>query len=76
MNADPAVCEFLPGTLTREQSDALVDRFRALEAEHGFRLPDDFGERVNRTLFARFETELEPIDGVREAILALLGSPV
>ena len=36
MNADPAVCEFLPGTLTREQSDALVDRFRALEAEHGF----------------------------------------
>jgi ribosomal-protein-alanine N-acetyltransferase len=34
MNADPAVMEFMPSRLTREQSDALVDRFSAmLEAE-------------------------------------------
>jgi RimJ/RimL family protein N-acetyltransferase len=34
MNADPAVMEFMPSRLTREQSDAMVDRFSAmLEAE-------------------------------------------
>mgnify|MGYP000088032746 CR=1 FL=1 len=34
MNADPAVMEFMPSRLTREQSDALVDRFsEMLEAK-------------------------------------------
>jgi ribosomal-protein-alanine N-acetyltransferase len=34
LNADPAVMQFMPSALTREQSDALVDRFSAmLEAE-------------------------------------------
>lgn len=36
LNADPAVCEFLPSTLTRAQSDAFVDRLVAHEAERGF----------------------------------------
>ena len=42
-----------------------------IEAERGCRLPDDFGERLNRILFARFETDLKPIEGVRDAILSL-----
>ena len=42
-----------------------------IEAERHCKLPSDFSERLNRTLFARFETELKPIPGVREAILSL-----
>jgi HAD superfamily hydrolase (TIGR01509 family) len=42
-----------------------------IEADHGLTLPGDFAERINRTLFARFETDLKPIAGVREAILTL-----
>jgi HAD superfamily hydrolase (TIGR01509 family) len=42
-----------------------------IEAERGCTLPDDFTEQVNRALFARFETDLKPIAGVREAILSL-----
>ena len=42
-----------------------------IEAERGCRLPDDFSERLNSILFARFETDLKPIEGVREAILSL-----
>jgi len=36
LNVDPRVVEFLPGPLTREASDALVDRFRAHFERHGF----------------------------------------
>ena len=42
-----------------------------IEAERGCRLPDDFSERLNSILFARFETDLKPIEGVRDAILSL-----
>jgi RimJ/RimL family protein N-acetyltransferase len=38
LNADPRVMEFLPGTLSRAQSDALADRIEAHFAEHGFGL--------------------------------------
>jgi RimJ/RimL family protein N-acetyltransferase len=36
MNADPEVMEFFVAPLTREESDALVDRIEAGFAEHGF----------------------------------------
>jgi RimJ/RimL family protein N-acetyltransferase len=36
LNADPRVMEHFPGTLTREQSDALVQRITATIARHGF----------------------------------------
>jgi RimJ/RimL family protein N-acetyltransferase len=36
MNADPDVMEFFVAPLTREESDALVDRIEAGFAEHGF----------------------------------------
>jgi RimJ/RimL family protein N-acetyltransferase len=36
MNRDPAVMEFFPAVLTREESDALVDRATAHFAAHGF----------------------------------------
>jgi len=36
MNADPAVLEFLPGALTREESDAMVARIGRHFSEHGF----------------------------------------
>jgi RimJ/RimL family protein N-acetyltransferase len=36
LNADPAVVEFLPGPLSRAESDGLVERFRAHFAAHGF----------------------------------------
>jgi HAD superfamily hydrolase (TIGR01509 family) len=50
---------------------SLKDQIARIEAERGFKLPADFGERLNHTLFARFETDLQPIKGVREAILTL-----
>lgn len=36
MNADPQVRRFFPSTLTREQSDASVDRFRQSQNQDGF----------------------------------------
>jgi RimJ/RimL family protein N-acetyltransferase len=36
LNADPRVVEFLPGPLSREQSDAVVDRIEAHFDRHGF----------------------------------------
>ncbi|UVF18605.1 HAD family hydrolase [Microvirga terrae] len=50
---------------------SIKDQIARIESERGTRLPADFTERLNRTLFQRFETELKPIPGVREAILAL-----
>lgn len=50
---------------------SMKDMISRLEAKHGRRLPDDFSDRLNRTLFARFETDLKPVEGVREAILSL-----
>jgi RimJ/RimL family protein N-acetyltransferase len=38
MNADPRVREFFPSTMSREESDASVDRIEAHFAEHGFGL--------------------------------------
>ena len=42
-----------------------------IEADRNCKLPDDFGDRLNRRLFTSFETDLKPIEGVREAILSL-----
>ncbi len=36
INADPEVMEFFPSTLTRAESDALIDTFRANAARRGF----------------------------------------
>ncbi|MFC4175380.1 HAD family hydrolase [Microvirga sp. GCM10011540] len=47
------------------------DMIARIEAERGCRLPEDLAERINRALFARFETDLKPIPCVRDAILAL-----
>ncbi len=38
INADPQVMEFFPNTLTREQSDRVVDRIEAAFAQRGFGL--------------------------------------
>lgn len=38
MNADSRVTEFLPGNLTREQSDAFVERIESHFERHGFGL--------------------------------------
>lgn len=38
LNADPLVTEFLPGPLSRADSDALVDRIEGHFAQHGFGL--------------------------------------
>jgi HAD superfamily hydrolase (TIGR01509 family) len=50
---------------------SIKDQITRIEMERGIRLPDDFTERLNRTLFKRFETDLKLIDGVRDAILSL-----
>jgi len=50
---------------------SMRDMIARIEADHGRRLPGDFAEQINRALFARFETDLRPIAGVREAILSL-----
>src|SRR5262249_10587322 len=36
MNADPRVMEFFPGLLSRQESDALVDRIEVHSQKHGF----------------------------------------
>lgn len=36
ITSDPRVMEFFPAILTREQSDALIDRCKAHQREHGF----------------------------------------
>src|SRR3954451_17386168 len=38
MNSDPRVMEFFRGPLSREESDAMVDRIQAHFNEHGFGL--------------------------------------
>src|SRR5262245_22719324 len=38
LNADPRVMEFMPGTLSHEESDRLMDRIRAHFRQHGFGL--------------------------------------
>jgi RimJ/RimL family protein N-acetyltransferase len=38
LNADPRVMEFFPGVLSREESDAMVDRIEAHFDKHGFGL--------------------------------------
>jgi len=50
---------------------SMADMISRIEAERGCKLPHDFADLVNRTLFARFETDLQPIADVREAILSL-----
>lgn len=50
---------------------SLKDMIPRIEAERACTLPADFGESLNRMLFARFESDLQPIAGVRDAILAL-----
>ncbi len=47
------------------------DMVARLEAEHGRALPADLGAQLDSALFAIFETDLKPIEGVREAILSL-----
>ncbi|MBF9195490.1 HAD family hydrolase [Microvirga terrestris] len=47
------------------------DMVARLEAEHGCVLPADLGAQLDSALFAKFETDLKPIEGVREAILSL-----
>jgi HAD superfamily hydrolase (TIGR01509 family) len=47
------------------------DMVARLEAEHDCTLPPDLGLQLDSALFAKFETDLKPIEGVREAILSL-----
>jgi len=47
------------------------DMVARLEAEHACTLPADLGSHIDSALFASFETDLKPIDGVRDAILSL-----
>jgi HAD superfamily hydrolase (TIGR01509 family) len=47
------------------------DMVARLEAEHACTLPVDLGAQLDDALFAKFETHLKPIEGVREAVLSL-----
>lgn len=50
---------------------SMRDMIARIEEEHGRALPPDFAARANDILFARFETDLRPIAGIRDAILSL-----
>ncbi|WP_134494395.1 HAD family hydrolase [Microvirga pakistanensis] len=50
---------------------SMRDMIARIEADHGCTLPGDFADQINHALFARFETDLKPIAGVRDAILSL-----
>jgi len=75
VDADVLTALGLPYTaddITRQfVGKSMRDMIARIEADHGRRLPGDFAEQINRALFARFETDLRPIAGVREAILSL-----
>lgn len=66
MNADPLVMEHFPRTLTRAESDALLDRIGEHHREHGWGLwgveRRDTGELVGFTglTTVRFETAFTP----------------
>lgn len=63
---------YTPEDIAREfVGVSLRDQIARIEAERGCKIPEDFAERLNRALFARFETDLKPVAGVREAILDL-----
>jgi HAD superfamily hydrolase (TIGR01509 family) len=47
------------------------DMVARLEAEHACTLPVDLGAQIDSALFAKFEMDLKPIEGVRETILSL-----
>lgn len=61
--ADEIMAQFVGGSLK--------DMMARIEADRGCRLPADFAAELNRALFARFETDLRPIAGVREAVSSL-----
>jgi HAD superfamily hydrolase (TIGR01509 family) len=44
---------------------------RVVEAQLGRSLPADFEERYHRSLFARYEVALRPIDGIRSVVESL-----
>ncbi|WP_112663260.1 HAD family hydrolase [Microvirga flavescens] len=50
---------------------SMKDMIARIEEEHGRALPADFGAQINEALFQRFETDLQAIPSIREAILAL-----
>jgi HAD superfamily hydrolase (TIGR01509 family) len=50
---------------------SLKDMVRQIEVEHGRALPEDIGERITGAVLRRFEEELQPVAGIRDAILAL-----
>ena len=63
MNADPVVMEHFPAPLTREQSDAFVDRIEEHFAQHGYGLwVVDDGEFCGFTglLWATFDAPFNP----------------
>lgn len=66
MNRDPCVMEFLPGVLSREESDAMVERIEAHFEENGFGLwaaelreNDDFIGYIGLAI-PRFEAAFTP----------------
>jgi HAD superfamily hydrolase (TIGR01509 family) len=63
LSMDEALDAFAGGSL----ADTLATAARLL----GRPIPDDTGRRYGERLFERFRRELKPVDGVREAILAL-----
>ena len=84
VDSEPLACQVDAEVLTASgfpfTADEIRDRFvgtslsdmlARIEAEHGRALPENFAERLTRTLLLRFEDELKPVPGVREAILAL-----
>lgn len=50
---------------------SMKDMVAELRAEFGAVIPADFGEQLTARVLRRFETELRPIAGVREAILSI-----
>lgn len=52
---------------------SLSDMIAQVEASRGVLLPPDFPSRLNERLLSRFERELRPMPGVREAVIACTG---
>ncbi|MFB2550102.1 HAD family hydrolase [Ensifer soli] len=61
----------LPDVTERFLGRSMKSMCEVLSAEYGFAAGDEFLERVRTSLYARFRAELQPVEGIAEAVRRL-----
>ncbi|HLV00921.1 MAG TPA: HAD family hydrolase [Acidobacteriota bacterium] len=57
--------EYLKLTAGRTEEEEI---WRSIASQHGIRLPEGFAERMRKSVEEAFETELRPIEGVKDVL--------